>query len=79
MSILSGYEVRDNVGDWKLHYLWFPRRFDGVWYWRKYIFRRRVWNLYDDWYEYSFFPLEGTKIYSGEFWLGGDDMGLPWR
>jgi hypothetical protein len=65
--MVEAHTARDNVGDWKLYYLWFPRRFDGVWHWRKYIFRRRVWNGYDDWYEYSFSRWKDQKYTAVNF------------
>jgi hypothetical protein len=52
------------VTEWKPYYVWFPRYLGGNWIWRRWIFRRRAWNQSDKWWEYSFFPLSGTPIYS---------------
>lgn len=68
--MVEAHTERYNVGDWKPYYLWWPRRFDKTWHWRKTIFRRHVGNIYDRWYEYSFLPMEGSPVY----YAGSSDM-----
>jgi hypothetical protein len=63
--MVEAHTARDNVGDWKPYFVWFPRRFDGKWYWRITMFRRKVWNAFDEWWEYSFLPLPEAPTYTG--------------
>lgn len=54
---------REHVNHWRAKYLWWPKRIDGKWHWRKTVFRRWVGNQFDQWWEYSFFPMPGAPIY----------------
>lgn len=56
---------REHVNHWHGKYLWWPKRIDGKWHWRKTVFRRRISNMYARWWEYSFFPVPGAPIYHG--------------
>lgn len=69
--MVEAHTARDNVSDWKPYYMWVPRKLGDKWHWRRTIFRRRVWNQFDSWYEYSFLPMEGAPVY-----CEGSSMGL---
>jgi hypothetical protein len=62
IDMAEAHSVRNNMGDWQPYFLWFPRRFDGKWHWRITMFRRKVWNEFDAWWEYSFLPLPGAPV-----------------
>jgi hypothetical protein len=74
LCMVEAHMARDHVSDWKPYFLWFPRRWNGKWYWRITVFRRQGWNAFDKWYEYSLLPLPGDDMlvhptHKGDQWL----------